>query len=60
MKKILSALAVIALASLGRAMLPATAQADMFEGHWANVCCGSQCPIGDVCNGTGEFTCCKT
>jgi hypothetical protein len=61
MKKIMGGLAVLALASLARAMMPATAQADPFEGHWEQVCCGAHCTGGiDYCTGTGTFTCCKT
>jgi hypothetical protein len=61
MRKIMGGLAVLALASLARAMMPETAQANTFAGHWLEVCCGSLCNNGiDYCAGNGEFTCCKT
>lgn len=58
MKKILSALAVLALATTARALFPATAHADS-GAYWGQVCCGSYCPTGDYCLGSGHFTCCK-
>ena len=59
MRKILSALAVLALASAARAMFPGTAQASS-GGYWAHVCCGTTCgAIGDYCTGSGGYTCCK-
>lgn len=56
MKKVLTALGVLAIVSMASAALPSqTAQA----GSWAYVCCGSGCIFGDACTGNGTYTCCK-
>jgi hypothetical protein len=62
MRKILTGLAVIAIASIARAMMPDAARADEYDpnavaGKWGSVCCGS-CPT-DYCLGNGSYTCCK-
>ena len=60
MRKILNALAILALAFVARALFPATAQADMNPGGaWGAVCCGGGCGGQDYCTGSGTYTCCK-
>ena len=60
MRKIMNALAILALALVARAMVPATAQADINPGgSWAAVCCGGGCGSTDYCIGSGTYTCCK-
>lgn len=59
MKRVLLGLAVVALAAAANASLPQRAKADPPTGSWAYVCCGAECTIGDVCSGTGTYTCCK-
>jgi hypothetical protein len=57
MRKTLTAVAVITLGLLARAVLPATAQADEYVG-WEDVCCGPSC-LMDSCTGNGKYKCCK-
>jgi hypothetical protein len=62
MKKILMALAVLAIATMSRAAYAANAQTELqpTAGVWAAVCCGTKCLSGqDYCIGTGPYTCCK-
>ena len=56
MKKVLTALGVLAIVSMASAALPSQkAQA----GSWNYVCCGAGCIFGDICSGNGTYTCCK-
>jgi hypothetical protein len=58
MRKILSALSVLAFALTARAFFPSDAHASM-TGYWGRVCCGGQCSPGDYCTGNGSYSCCK-
>jgi hypothetical protein len=58
MRRVMMALAVLALVSVARAAFPPETQASM--GSWKEVCCGSLCTGGqDYCIGSGDKTCCK-
>lgn len=60
MKKVLTGLAIVALAAVANATTSRVAQADPPAGKWEDVCCGATCPGGiDYCLGTGTFVCCK-
>jgi hypothetical protein len=58
MRKIMNALAVLALALLAKSLFPSVAHADG-GGYWAAVCCGGGCGSTDYCIGNGGYTCCK-
>lgn len=55
-KRLILALAVTTAAAAANAATPRTAVA---SGSWAYVCCGETCEAGDVCGGSGTYTCCK-
>lgn len=57
MKRLLAALAFVAIAAAANALTPQKATA----GSWEDVCCGASCIGGeDYCLGNGDRTCCKT
>lgn len=71
MRKLLTTLGILTLATAARFTFPATAQAgDLVlpvggggdggvAGKWAQVCCGGACIGQDYCLGNGTYTCCK-
>jgi hypothetical protein len=69
MRKLLTTLGILTLATAARFTFPATAQAgDLViavsgggdvTGKWGQVCCGGACIGQDYCLGNGTYTCCK-
>jgi hypothetical protein len=58
MRNIIKALAVLALASLAKAVFPSVAHASG-GGYYAIVCCGNACAPVDYCSGYGPYFCCR-
>lgn len=57
LKRLILALVVATAAATANSVTPRTAAA---EGSWGYVCCGNTCELGDVCSGSGTYTCCKS
>jgi hypothetical protein len=58
MRKIMNALAILALALLAKSLFPSVAHASG-GGYYAAVCCGIGCGGYPFCAGTGPYTCCN-